>query len=353
MVNYISFNPDGQSMASCSRDMTIKLWKLNKEQEFKCYKTLQGHDHEVSCVEFVKPQGDHIMSCSRDNTIRFWDSNTGFLQLTLQQHSEWVRRLTQSHDGTMMASASKDETVIIWNMDRIKQNMGKMIGDPADFIITVIDDHEHVIDCIKFAPESAAKYIMKADYNKGQFGGGNSSTQNQNNDQSRDITDDSTGDQTGDKAMFDEDSQIKDQSLAHDEDSRIDASKRLTAKERVAKLKAQLEMKKKMLRGEIVDEKQEEEKQADEESTLPVDTSIQIDTSKQEKEQLEQENLNLRDFIATGSRDKKIRIFDVKSGRCVVILSGHDNWITDLYFHPNGRYLISTADDKSIRIWDL
>lgn len=112
-------------------------------------------------------------------------------------------------------------------------------------------------------------------------------------------------------------------------------------------------MKKKMLRGEIVDDKQEEEKQADEESSLPVDTSIQIDTSKQEKEQLEQENLNLRDFIATGSRDKKIRIFDVKSGRCVVILSGHDNWITDLYFHPNGRYLISTADDKSIRIWDL
>lgn len=40
MVNYICFNPDGQSMASCARDMTIKLWKLNKEQEFKCYKTL-------------------------------------------------------------------------------------------------------------------------------------------------------------------------------------------------------------------------------------------------------------------------------------------------------------------------
>lgn len=38
-------------------------------------------------------------------------------------------------------------------------------------------------------------------------------------------------------------------------------------------------MKKKMLRGEIVDDKQEEEKQADEESN-PADTSIQIDTSK-------------------------------------------------------------------------
>lgn len=142
-------------------------------------------------------------------------------------------------------------------MDRIKQNLGKMLGDPADFIITVIDDHEHVIDCIKFAPEAACRTIMKADYNKGTFGGGATA-----NNQSNDITEDSTGDQTMINSEQENDSQIQDKSLSRvdDEESRIDASKRLTAKERVAKLKAQLEMKKKMLRGEIVDDKQEEEK---------------------------------------------------------------------------------------------
>jgi len=31
MVNYISFNPQGDGMASCARDMTIKLWKMSKE----------------------------------------------------------------------------------------------------------------------------------------------------------------------------------------------------------------------------------------------------------------------------------------------------------------------------------
>jgi len=40
MVNYISFSPNGENMASCARDMTIKLWNRNKEQEFKCFKTL-------------------------------------------------------------------------------------------------------------------------------------------------------------------------------------------------------------------------------------------------------------------------------------------------------------------------
>ena len=61
----------------------------------------------------------------------------------------------------------------------------------------------------------------------------------------------------------------------------------------------------------------------------------------------------MNEYIATGSRDKKIRVFEVKSGRTVLILAGHDNWITDLLFQPNGKFLISTADDKSIRIWDL
>ena len=42
---------------------------------------------------------------------------------TLHQHNEWVRRITQNKDGKLMASASKDETVIIWNMERIKQNL--------------------------------------------------------------------------------------------------------------------------------------------------------------------------------------------------------------------------------------
>jgi len=61
----------------------------------------------------------------------------------------------------------------------------------------------------------------------------------------------------------------------------------------------------------------------------------------------------LKSYVATGARDKKIRIFEVKSGRLIITLAGHDNWVTDLWFHPNGKYLISSADDKSIRIWDL
>jgi platelet-activating factor acetylhydrolase IB subunit alpha len=32
---------------------------------------------------------------------------------------------------------------------------------------------------------------------------------------------------------------------------------------------------------------------------------------------------------------------------------GHDNWIRALTFHPCGKYLLSGADDHTVRIWDL
>jgi platelet-activating factor acetylhydrolase IB subunit alpha len=57
--------------------------------------------------------------------------------------------------------------------------------------------------------------------------------------------------------------------------------------------------------------------------------------------------------LATGSRDKSIRIVRVDSGAVVLTLSGHDNWVRSLLFHPGGRYLLSCSDDRSVRVWDL
>jgi platelet-activating factor acetylhydrolase IB subunit alpha len=61
----------------------------------------------------------------------------------------------------------------------------------------------------------------------------------------------------------------------------------------------------------------------------------------------------LKDYLASGSRDKTIKIWEVKSGKCLITLIGHDNWVTDLVFHPSGRFLLSVSDDKSMRAWDL
>lgn len=31
---------------------------------------------------------------------------------------------------------------------------------------------------------------------------------------------------------------------------------------------------------------------------------------------------------------------------------GHDNWVRGVLVHPGGRFIVSCADDKTIRIWD-
>ncbi|KAF7554158.1 hypothetical protein G7Z17_g3098 [Cylindrodendrum hubeiense] len=58
------------------------------------------------------------------------------------------------------------------------------------------------------------------------------------------------------------------------------------------------------------------------------------------------------EFMATGSRDKTIKLWDSR-GICFKTLVGHDNWVNALVFHPGGKYLLSVADDKTLRCWDL
>lgn len=31
---------------------------------------------------------------------------------------------------------------------------------------------------------------------------------------------------------------------------------------------------------------------------------------------------------------------------------GHDNWVRGLLFHPGGKFIVTCADDKTLRIWD-
>ncbi|MBN3292821.1 LIS1 protein, partial [Polypterus senegalus] len=144
-VQDISFDQTGKLLASCSADMTIKLWDF---QGFECIRTMHGHDHIVSSVA-IMPNGDHIVSASRDKTIKMWEVATGYCVKTFTGHREWVRMVRPNQDGTLIASSSNDQTVRVWVV-ATKECKAEL------------REHEHVVECISWAPENSYSNILDA-----------------------------------------------------------------------------------------------------------------------------------------------------------------------------------------------
>ncbi|MGH0135551.1 UNVERIFIED_CONTAM: hypothetical protein FKN15_066159 [Acipenser sinensis] len=58
-------------------------------------------------------------------------------------------------------------------------------------------------------------------------------------------------------------------------------------------------------------------------------------------------------YVATGSADRTIRLWDVLNGNCIRIFTGHKGPIHCLAFSPNGKFLASGATDGRVLLWDI
>lgn len=215
----------GYLLASCSSDLTIKLW--DPADDYKNIRTLPGHDHSVSAIRFIQSgtggtSGNLLVSASRDKTLKIWDITTGYCVKTLLGHAGWVRDVSPSPDGRFLLSTGDDMSLRLWDISAVEPETKQLMFG-----------HEHVVECCAIAPVTSYQYLAP-----------------------------------------------------------------------MAGLKK-----------------------------APAATST-------------------AEFMATGSRDKTIRLWDAR-GTCLATLAGHDNWVRAVIFHPSGKYLLSVSDDKSLRCWDL
>lgn len=58
-------------------------------------------------------------------------------------------------------------------------------------------------------------------------------------------------------------------------------------------------------------------------------------------------------YLATGGTyDGMIKIWDIIQGRAITTISGHSAGINSINYSPNGRYLVTAADDQTIKVWN-
>ncbi|NEQ68420.1 MAG: hypothetical protein F6K21_23550 [Symploca sp. SIO2D2] len=148
-VHSVSFSPDGQIIASSGADNSIKLWKRNSTGKFEAMpdKILTGHTQPVNSISFSS-DGNTLASASWDNTVKLW-SREGKLLKTLTGHTNFVLDVSFSPDGKLIASASRDKTIKLWSKD----------GD----LLKTLTQHQKPVTSVSFSADSQMLASASAD----------------------------------------------------------------------------------------------------------------------------------------------------------------------------------------------
>jgi hypothetical protein len=116
-ITWITFSPDGKTLASSSEDYTIRLWDVASGKEMHL---LVGQEHEVESVAF-SPDGKLLASGGRSGPIRFWNVATGEIVRQTEQNLGWVVGLAFSPDGKLLASGGTARTAHVWEVGTGKE----------------------------------------------------------------------------------------------------------------------------------------------------------------------------------------------------------------------------------------
>jgi platelet-activating factor acetylhydrolase IB subunit alpha len=133
-------------LASCSSDLTIKLW--NPADDYKNIRTLIGHDHIVSAVRFIPSSANLLVSASRDQSLRIWDVTTGYCMKKIDGHTGWVRDVCPSFDGRYLVSTGDDTSVRLWD-----------ISQPTPECKLTMVGHDNFNECCALAPPASYQHL--------------------------------------------------------------------------------------------------------------------------------------------------------------------------------------------------
>ena len=57
--------------------------------------------------------------------------------------------------------------------------------------------------------------------------------------------------------------------------------------------------------------------------------------------------------LVTGSEDTKVKVWDLRTNKCIQTFREHTGIINSVQLSPDSRWVASGGDDGSLKIWDI
>uniref|UniRef100_A0A286XYU0 Chromatin assembly factor 1 subunit B n=1 Tax=Cavia porcellus TaxID=10141 RepID=A0A286XYU0_CAVPO len=146
-VNVVRFSPTGEILASGGDDAVILLWRVNDSKEpeqiafqdedeaqlnkenWTVVKTLRGHLEDVYDICWAT-DGNLMASASVDNTAIIWDVSKGQKMSIFNEHKSYVQGVTWDPLGQYVATLSCDRVLRVYSTQkkRVAFNVSKMLS---------------------------------------------------------------------------------------------------------------------------------------------------------------------------------------------------------------------------------
>jgi len=314
-VNGVAVTPDGARGVTAGQDRTARVWDLATGQVVH---TLAGHGDVVFAVA-ASPDGRHVATASFDKAVKLWDAKTGEEVRTLTGHGQRVTGVAFSPDGRRVATASWDRTVRIWDAATGKE-------------ILALRAHYSELWGVCYSPDGRRVYSAGVD----------GTSRSWDADRGQEVL-----------ALTGHGAAVR--GVGFRPDGRHVATAGLDKAVRIWDVATGREVA--VLRGHP-DGASVAAFSPDGTRLVTADASTALvwDVATREK-RVQVRGGGGVSFSPDGTRlatggDARAKVWDARSGRELLVLTGHDRNVNSVAYSPDGTRLVTGSMDRTARIWD-
>jgi WD40 repeat protein len=291
-IKTVAFSPDGKLIVTGGADCVAKIWDLNGN----VLVNFRGHDSEINSVRF-SPDGEFIVTASTDGTAKIWQVKLSAYSPHFYHDGE-VRAAKFTPDGSKVLTAANDLNVKLWDV-QTSQLLKIYIGFDSDiygnrdiYSLDVSPDGKRFIT-------TGTDYIIRIwDIESGEI------VKEWDGEHSWNCRSDGWCGATNARYAFDGNYIIT-----------CDFGGKVKLWDQEGNLLKEIP-------GHEIEVKA-------------------VDISRDGK------------YIATGSRDKTVKLWDFNTAQLLKVFKGHTGAVNQVNFAPDGDSILTASEDQTAKLWDL